>query len=82
MLVVLDEFTRRCLAVVVARGSDPTACRWPEHNRSDNRPEFIAINVREWLGRISRRSTNPALPSKGGLGQPMQPSEAARDWSA
>ena len=63
MLVVLDEFTRRCLAIVVARRlrSDDVlqsladlfvAHGPPEHIRSDNGPEFIAINVREWLGRI------------------------------
>jgi transposase InsO family protein len=63
MLVVLDEFTRRCLAIVVARrlrSDDVLQCLAdlfvthgpPEHIRSDNGPEFVAINVREWLGRI------------------------------
>jgi hypothetical protein len=35
----------QCLAdLFVTHGS-------PEHIRSDNGPEFVAINVREWLGR-------------------------------
>ena len=63
MLVVLDEFTRRCLAILVARrlrSDDVLHCLAdlfvthgpPEHIRSDNGPEFVAINVRDWLGRI------------------------------
>lgn len=63
MLVVLDEFTRRCLAIVVARrlrSDDVLHCLAdlfvahgpPEHLRSDNGPEFVAQNVRQWLGRI------------------------------
>ena len=53
MLVVLDEFTRRCLAIVVARrlrSDDLLQCLTdlfvthgpPEHIRSDNGPEFIS----------------------------------------
>jgi hypothetical protein len=35
-----------CLTdLIVAHGT-------PEHIRSDNGPEFVACNVREWLGRI------------------------------
>ena len=60
MLVMLGEFTRRCLAIVVARrlrSNDVLHCladlfvtHGPtEHIRSDNGPEFVAINVREWL---------------------------------
>ena len=63
MLTVIDEFTRRCLAIVVARklrSDDVLHCLTdlivahgtPEHIRSDNGPEFVARNVREWLGRI------------------------------
>lgn len=63
MLVVLDEFTRRCLAIVVARrlrSDDVLHCLTdlmsrhgpPEHIRSDNGPEFVAKAVRAWLGRI------------------------------
>src|SRR5690606_21091742 len=63
MLVVLDEFTRRCLAIVVERklrADDVLHCLAdlfaalgpPEHIRSDNGPEFAAIAVRDWLGRI------------------------------
>jgi putative transposase len=62
MLVVLDEFTRRCLAIVVARrlrSDDVLHCLTdlftqhgpPEHVRSDNGPEFVAISVRDWLGK-------------------------------
>jgi putative transposase len=63
MLTVIDEFTRRCLAIIVARklrSDDVLHCLTdlivahgpPEHIRSDNGPEFVARNVREWLGRI------------------------------
>jgi putative transposase len=63
MLVVVDEFTRECLAIRVERrlGSDEVlevlaglfvARGAPEHIRSDNGPEFVAGAVREWLGRL------------------------------
>jgi putative transposase len=63
MLTVIDEFTRRSLAIVVARklrSDDVLHCLTelfvahgtPEHIRSDNGPEFVARNVREWLRRI------------------------------
>jgi putative transposase len=63
MLTVIDEFTRRCLAIVVARklkSDDVLHCLTdlivahgtPEHIRSDNGPEFVARNLRAWLGRI------------------------------
>jgi putative transposase len=64
MLTVIDEFTRRCLAIVVARklkSDDVLQCLThlfvahgpPEHVRSDNGPEFVARNVRGWLDRIA-----------------------------
>jgi transposase InsO family protein len=63
MLTVIDEFTRECLAIDVARGltSDDVLERLsdlfvrrgvPEHIRSDNGPEFTAKAVREWLGKV------------------------------
>jgi putative transposase len=63
MLTVIDEFTRRCPAIVVGRklNSDDVhdcvthlfvAQGAPENVRSDNGPEFVARNVRAWLGRI------------------------------
>jgi transposase InsO family protein len=63
MLTVIDEFTRRCLAIVVAGGlksDDVLHCLTdffivhgpPEHVRSDNGPEFVARNVRQWLGNV------------------------------
>ena len=79
MLVVLDEFTRRCLAIVVARrlrSDDVLQCLTdlfvthgpPEHIRSDNGPEFIAINVREWLGRLGVKTLyiEPGSPWENG----------------
>ena len=79
MLVVLDEFTRRCLAIVVARrlrSDDVLQCLAdlfvthgpPEHIRSDNGPEFVAINVREWLGRIGVKTLyiEPGSPWENG----------------
>jgi transposase InsO family protein len=63
MLTVIDEFTRECLAIVVARrltSDDVLAALTalfiergpPEHIRSDQGPEFIATVVRDWLGRL------------------------------
>jgi transposase InsO family protein len=63
MLTVIDEFTRECLAIDVARRltSDDVLERLsdlfvgrgvPGHIRSDDGPEFTAEAVREWLGRV------------------------------
>ena len=64
LLVVLDEFTRECLAIEVGRTFKAReviltlqylfAVRGaPEHIRSDNGPEFIAKEIRRWLDRAS-----------------------------
>lgn len=61
MLVIIDEFSRECLAIVVARRlqskhvleclSDLFLARGtPDYLRSDNGPEFTAAAVRRWLG--------------------------------
>ena len=63
MLTVIDEYSRECLAIDVARKltSDDVLERLsdlfvrrgvPEHIRSDNGPEFTARAVREWLDRV------------------------------
>ena len=63
LLTVIDEYTRECLAIQVARQirsddvvqllADLFVLRGPpEHLRSDNGPEFCAQALREWLGRI------------------------------
>ena len=67
LLVVIDEFTRECLAIEPARsykGRDvigllqfPFAVRGaPEHLRSDTGPEFVAREVQHWLGWASVRT--------------------------
>lgn len=63
MLTVIDEHTRECLAIDVARRlrSDDVLERlaWlmatrgvPEHARSDNGAEFTARTVRDWMGKV------------------------------
>jgi transposase InsO family protein len=63
MLTLIDEYTRECLAIRVARGlrSDEVietlayVMLWrgiPEHIRSDNGPEFVARQLRQWLGNL------------------------------
>jgi len=60
LLVVIDEFTRECLAIEVARSFTARqvvevlrylfAVRGaPKHIRSDNGPEFVAKEVCKWL---------------------------------
>ena len=63
ILNIIDEFTRECLAVKVARKINSQAVidelfklfifrGIPEHIRSDNGPEFTAKTVRKWLSRL------------------------------
>ena len=79
MLTVLDEFTRRSMAIVVARrlrSDDVVHCLAdlfvehgpPEHIRSDNGSEFIAKNVRGWLARIGVKTLyiEPGSPWENG----------------
>jgi putative transposase len=79
ILNVIDEFTRECLAVKVARRltshnvvdvlTDLFIERGvPVHIRSDNGPEFIAKRVREWLARLQVRPLyiEPGSPWENG----------------
>jgi len=63
MLNVVDEHTRECLAIRVARRlkgvdvidvlSDLLVLRGaPQHVRSDNGPEFVAAAVQEWIAAV------------------------------
>lgn len=63
LLVLIDEYTRECLAIRVARRLGnyevietlAEVMVWrgiPEHIRSDNGPEFVAKELRKWLGNI------------------------------
>ena len=64
ILVVVDEYSRECLAIVVARRLRSTDVvetlaelfithGVPAHIRSDNGPEFTAILVRQWLTELA-----------------------------
>ena len=63
LLTVIDEHTRECLAIVVARRITSHDVLMtladlfltygvPEHIRADNGPEFVAAAVREWLAEL------------------------------
>jgi len=79
MQVIVDEFTRECLAINVARNltSDDLLERlcWltttrgvPRHVRSDNGLEFTAKYAREWLGKLGVQTlfTEPGSPWENG----------------
>ena len=79
MLTLVDEYTRECLAIDVARklSSDDVLERlaWlmatrgvPEHIRSDNGPEFTAQVVREWLEKVGVKTLfiEPGSPWENG----------------
>lgn len=82
LLTVIDEYTRECLAIRVARQirSDDVldllaklfALRGtPEHLRSDNGPEFCAPAVRNWLGRVGVKTLfiEPGSPWENGYNE-------------
>ena len=79
MLNVVDEFTRECLAIRVARKlkaidvidvlSDLFILRgMPGHIRSDNGPEFIAQTVQDWIGAVGAKTAYiaPGSPWENG----------------
>jgi len=79
MLTIIDEYTRECLAIEVARRirNDDVCHRLadlfirrgiPEHLRSDNGSEFTAKVVREWLGRLGVKTLyiEPGSPWENG----------------
>ena len=82
MLTIIDEYTKECLAIDVARHlrSDDVLHRLaelfvvrgpPGHIRSDNGSEFTAKAVREWLARIGVRTLfiEPGSPWENGYNE-------------
>ena len=80
MLNIVDEFTRECLAIRVARKlkaidvidvvSDLFILRGvPGHVRSDNGPEFIARAVQDWISAVGARTAYiaPGSPWENGF---------------
>ena len=79
MLVLVDEFTRECLAIDVARRmtSEDVLERLaflmatrgvPEHIRSDNGAEFTCKAVRQWLAKVGVKTLfiEPGSPWENG----------------
>jgi putative transposase len=79
MLTLVDEHTRECLAIDVARSlksenvlerlSDLFVRRGvPKYIRSDNGPEFTAHKVRDWLGQVKVQTLfiEPGSPWENG----------------
>ena len=79
MLNVIDEYSRECLAILVARkikNQDVVDLLFrlfifrsiPEHIRSDNSPEFTAKAVRRWLKRLGVKNLfiEPGSPWENG----------------
>jgi transposase InsO family protein len=79
MLNVIDEFTRECLVIRIARKlkstdvidvlTDLVILRGaPDHIRSDNGPEFIAKAVRQWIAAVGAQAAfiEPGSPWENG----------------
>lgn len=79
MLNIIDEYTRECLAIQVARSlkaGDVEACLTelfcsrgvPEHIRSDNGSEFTAKSIRKWLNELGVKTVyiEPGSPWENG----------------
>lgn len=81
-LSIVDEYTRECLALKVARGitsedvidtlAELFAMRGvPQHVRSDNGPEFIAKAIQQWLGQVGVETLyiEPGAPWENGYAE-------------
>src|SRR5262249_338873 len=79
LLTLLEEFSRECLAIRVARRlgryqvietlAEVMKQRGvPEHIRSDNGPEFVARELREWLAKVGSAALyiEPGSPWENG----------------
>ena len=79
ILNIIDEYTRECLAILVARkirNQDVIDLLFqliilrgiPEHIRSDNGPEFTAKAIRQWLNRLDVKTLfiEPGSPWENG----------------
>jgi transposase InsO family protein len=79
ILTLIDEYTKEALAIVPARRirsndvidifADVMIERGiPEHIRSDNGPEMVAKNLREWLGKLGTKTLyiEPGSPWENG----------------
>ena len=90
-LAITDEYTRECLALEVAHGI--TADRvldvltnlflrrgLPEHIRSDNGAEFIAIAVRAWIAGVGAKTAYiaPGSPWENGYVESLNGTDARR----
>ena len=81
-LSIVDEFTRECLCLSVGRRfTSPDVIDelvslsgsrgLPQHIRSDNGPEFIATEIREWLKRLGVEAlyVEPGSPWENGYAE-------------
>src|SRR5271157_5289151 len=79
LLTLLDEYSRRCLAIRVARRlnsydlietlADVMLVHGiPQHVRSDNGPEFVAKQLRKWLAGVGAQTLyiEPGSPWENG----------------
>ena len=79
LLTLIDEYTRKCLAIRVARRLNSydlietladlmLLYGIPEHIRSDNGPEFIAERLRKWLSAVGAKTLyiEPGSPWENG----------------
>ena len=79
LMVVIDEYTRQCLAIHVARRIRARDAidvfvdlmethGIPEHIRSDNGPEMVAKQLRQWLARLGTKAVYiaPGSPWENG----------------
>ncbi len=79
VLTLIDEYTRKCLALRVARRLNSydlietladvmLIYGVPEHIRSDNGPEFVALKLRKWLWAVGAKTMyiEPGSPWENG----------------